>query len=46
MRIDKKARGDQLRFVVLDGIGEPGLLEGPPPDLLLAAYDEISEGTS
>lgn len=46
MRIDKKARGDQLRFVVLDGIGEPGLLEGPAPDLLLAAYDEISEGTS
>ena len=29
MRVDKKARGSVLRFVVLDGIGQPGLLEGP-----------------
>lgn len=46
MRIDKKARGDQLRFVVLDGIGRPGLLEGPAMDLLEAAYAEVSERTS
>ena len=45
MRIDKKSRGDLLRFVVLDGIGLPGLLEGPDPDLLRAAYDEISKDT-
>ena len=29
MRIDKKARGDRLRFVVLDGVGAPGRLEDP-----------------
>ena len=42
MRMDKKARGDMLRFVVLDGIGRPGLLEGPDPALLQAAYAEVS----
>jgi 3-dehydroquinate synthase len=42
MRMDKKTRGDMLRFVVLDGIGHPGLLEGPDPALLAAAYAEVS----
>jgi 3-dehydroquinate synthase len=42
MRMDKKSRGDLLRFVILDGIGRPGLLEGPDPALLLAAYAEVS----
>ena len=42
MRRDKKTRGDLLRFVVLDGIGKPGRLEGPDPALLAAAYAEIS----
>ncbi len=42
MKRDKKARGDLLRFVVLDGIGKPSRLEGPDPTLLLAAYTEIS----
>lgn len=42
MRRDKKARGDLLRFVVLDGIGRPLRLEGPDPSLLLAAYAEVS----
>jgi 3-dehydroquinate synthase len=46
MRIDKKSRGDQLRFVVLDAIGSPGLLEGPDPALVRAAYDEVSEVAS
>ena len=46
MRIDKKARGDLLRFVVLDGIGRPGLLEGPDPDLLAAAYAAVAKETS
>lgn len=42
MRRDKKARGDLLRFVVLDGVGRPGRLEGPDPSLLAGAYAEIS----
>lgn len=42
MAIDKKARGSLLRFVVLEGLGKPALLEGPDPALLLAAYGEIS----
>ena len=29
MRVDKKARGAQLRFVVLDGLAEPAILAGP-----------------
>jgi 3-dehydroquinate synthase len=41
MRVDKKARGDQLRFVVLDGLARPGILAGPDPALLTAAYAEI-----
>ena len=42
MRRDKKTRGDVLRFVILQGIGNPVRLEGPDPALLTAAYDEIS----
>ncbi|MBV8931729.1 MAG: 3-dehydroquinate synthase [Kutzneria sp.] len=38
MRNDKKTRAGTLRFVVLDGLGKPGRLEGPDPDLLAAAY--------
>jgi 3-dehydroquinate synthase len=41
MRRDKKARGALLRFVVLEGIGRPTILEGPDPMLLAAAYAEI-----
>ena len=29
MRVDKKARGAQLRFVVLDGLAEPAILADP-----------------
>lgn len=43
MRRDKKTRRDVLRFVVVDGVGRPGRLEGPEPDLLAAAYAAISE---
>ena len=43
MRVDKKSRGDRLRFVVLDAIGSPGLLEGPSTELLAAAYAEVSK---
>jgi 3-dehydroquinate synthase len=42
MRIDKKARGARLRFVVLDGLGRPGILDDPEPALLEAAYQEVS----
>ncbi|WP_446219816.1 3-dehydroquinate synthase [Micromonospora sp. IBHARD004] len=42
MRVDKKARGSTLRFVVLDGLAQPAILEGPDDDLLHAAYREIS----
>lgn len=38
---DKKSRSGVLRFVVLDGLGKPGRLEGPDPSLLVAAYSEI-----
>lgn len=42
MRRDKKTRGDLLRFVVLDGIGKPSILEVPDTSLLFAAYQEIA----
>ncbi len=42
MRLDKKARGAVLRFVVLDGIGRPGLLEGPDDALLAATYEKVA----
>jgi 3-dehydroquinate synthase len=42
MTIDKKSRGATLRFVVLDGLAEPGRLEGPDEDLLAAAYQEVA----
>ena len=38
MKIDKKARGNQLRFVLLDGLAVPGRLEGPAEELLASAY--------
>lgn len=42
MKVDKKSRGDLLRFIVLDGLGKPAVLEGPDPAVLLAAYGEVS----
>ncbi len=42
MRVDKKARGDRLRFVVLTGLGEPMILDGPAEDALVEAYARIS----
>jgi 3-dehydroquinate synthase len=42
MRVDKKARGATLRFVVLDGLARPAILTGPADDLLAAAYTEVS----
>jgi 3-dehydroquinate synthase len=42
MRVDKKSRGNRLRLVVLDGLAEPSILDSPSPDLLRAAYVEVS----
>jgi 3-dehydroquinate synthase len=42
MRVDKKARGSTLRFVVLDGLGRPATLDGPPDELLARAYQEVA----
>ena len=42
MKVDKKARGDLLRFVIIEQVVRPAILEGPDPALLVAAYAEIS----
>ena len=42
MKRDKKSRGALLRFVILEGIGNPVRLEGPDPTLLVSAYGEVS----
>ncbi|CAN5203512.1 3-dehydroquinate synthase [soil metagenome] len=41
MRLDKKARGARLRFVVLDGLARPSTLDDPAPELLSAAYAAV-----
>jgi 3-dehydroquinate synthase len=42
MRVDKKARGASLRFVVLDGIGRPTILTDPDQAWLDAAWAAVS----
>jgi 3-dehydroquinate synthase len=42
MRVDKKARGAVLRFVILDGLARPSILEGPGDEQLEAAYREVA----
>jgi len=42
MRVDKKSRGDQLRFVVLRDLADPVVLAGPSEDDLRAAYAAIT----
>lgn len=42
MRVDKKARGSTLRFVVLDGVGRTDILSGPDEALLRTAYDAVA----
>ena len=44
MRVDKKARGSVLRFVVLDDVGRPRVLADPSDDDLRAAYDVMTGG--
>ena len=41
MRVDKKARGNTLRLVVLDGLARPAVLSEPSDELLRAAYSAI-----
>jgi 3-dehydroquinate synthase len=41
MRVDKKARGSQLRFVVLEDLARPVVLAGPSEHLLRKAYEAI-----
>jgi len=43
MKLDKKARADTLRFVVLEGIAQPAILTAPDPATLIGAYEAISE---
>ncbi|MFW0108766.1 3-dehydroquinate synthase [Rothia sp. P7181] len=42
MRRDKKARGNLLRFVLLEGYGSPRIYEVPDDSLLFATYQEVS----
>lgn len=42
MRSDKKTRSGVLRFVVLDGLAQPGRLQGPDPGLLADAYATVA----
>ncbi|MFG3256413.1 3-dehydroquinate synthase [Streptomyces sp. NPDC048172] len=42
MKVDKKSRGDRLRFIVLEGLARPSVLESPDPAMLLAAHAEIA----
>jgi 3-dehydroquinate synthase len=42
MKLDKKTRADRLRFVILDALAKPAILEAPDPGLLVAAYAELT----
>ncbi|MGH8824373.1 MAG: 3-dehydroquinate synthase [Jiangellaceae bacterium] len=42
MKADKKARGGRLRFVVLDALAQPAIMEAPDPQLLADAYSEVA----
>jgi 3-dehydroquinate synthase len=42
MRVDKKARGNRIRFILLDGLARPVAVDDPDPAVLAAAYSEVS----
>ena len=44
MGLDKKARGSSLRFVVLEDLARPRILQDPAEDHLRAAYDVMVGG--
>ncbi len=41
MSVDKKSRGARLRFVVLDGLANPVILDNPSEQLLRRSYQEV-----
>jgi 3-dehydroquinate synthase len=41
MALDKKARAERLRFVVLEDVAQPVILEAPDEELLVAAYAAV-----
>ena len=41
IRLDKKTRGNQLRFVVLEGLAQPAILAGPDEALLREAHQAL-----
>jgi 3-dehydroquinate synthase len=43
MQVDKKSRGGNLRFVVLDGIAKPTIMHAPTDEMLFAAFQEIAD---
>jgi 3-dehydroquinate synthase len=43
MRIDKKSRGSQLRFVVLHDVADPRILAGPSEQVLRSAYGVMTQ---
>lgn len=43
MRIDKKSRGGNLRFVVLEQIGKPTIMHGVTDEILFTSFQEIAE---
>ncbi len=43
MQRDKKSRAGNLRFVVLDAIGKPTIMNAPTNEMLFTAYQEIAE---
>jgi 3-dehydroquinate synthase len=42
MRIDKKSRGDRLRFVIIESVGRPAILQAPPDALLEGAFARLA----
>ena len=42
MRVDKKARGNRIRFILLDGLAKPVAVDDPDASVLAAAYSEVS----
>jgi 3-dehydroquinate synthase len=42
MQRDKKSRSGTLRFVVLDDVAKPTIMSAPTPEMLFAAFQEIT----
>ena len=42
MSLDKKSRGGNLRFVLLDAVALPFIAEAPDEDVLRATYDQLT----